>query len=1388
MPTIQLQEIEKILLLRRGVLAMKRKTWREFIVMCVSGCIAPAFRDQVDLPEVADRLRTFFREDPHSIQTLRELVGDKIKDADTAKLLALHQCLILASMFDMVCELLPWRRLGEDGWQLPQSEVDRLAKKVCARFHADVESRNTNIDEITASEHNETVEALIRITPATFRDFADRLTLGVQVENVKEMEAIFPIYLPGKDTTGHLFLCLASPRFRHDGEVFIELNNLLQRMHGSELLNIMPTVTGLLRAMTKDLQSKLPDVRIRFRPMEIAREQEEEAQDVLILDGPSAGGAILAAALRAACRIPLRRRLIYTMALPANKSVDDKCQPIGGIDKKLLAIVREYAKGRGVEGSPRLVVAPKQGGRAFENACDRWGIELVYIATPQDFLMEARLRQEFFLPQNPAPVPAYFRERPSELKSLLHALRDTESRTLILLHGERSAGKTRLWSRCWTEISSGSLLEQYRGGILLDFLTDRNIASLFVTQFNDLLERDGRASLYSEPEAETPTEIEQRIDRILKLLADTGGHYLLVLENLEMALRETPLPHAPVDEDLKLLLRKIASYPTNSIKIVALSACLPDLQLEWDQDRVEIDMGRGDLPIQEDGIPFLREVGVGCPALSSATDAQLEALLTRIKTSVPFDLLLLVDAFRTDPDLSIDTYPWSGRKTAIHRSWNSLDPMEQVALQMIDAVSPLLPTEAEIITGTRSILASSLAFDLSRLVQLGFLGLRLPGPEDQGAVSNDTTSPIVSLLAEVASYLRQQDPEDLPHSREIFQWGANYCSQILSSYNDLRSNDISAMAFLNFENDHFLTAAASWLHCIARTDDKETARLQWLTFVFKTVIWWDEYLPFAATYQLLQLWTKTPFYQSEDGKITFRLMERFLEDYPRGSEWRTRDQATVQWLSIAHTLKSLRMHMRMDGRYPPKSKTDQHQLRTMIDDYYAEALWHGGLEGAEEIYLTSIEAYWGSKEMKWVAPFNHPELAELYLSRGYVALAFRQCQIAFERGEVVDEWSKKPVAPDEPETLFWIYRVLSDSFWQFYRHTGEKTYIEASVVASQLSVWYAFVFQAVPQPADNYTVNLAEEAYLRSLLRLREAACGDRNMFSTLSTHMQRLWWQSETSIDLGALPAEPWSASEQDLRHALFPAQPYLSEVRRLAYADNVKKVASDKNMGKQILEWKAFAAAMLEKGIQDSTLLPIFHRIRSREDRYVGNFLDMLQQYFPLNEQVPFSAVWDNMRDSNNKVESRLEVILKAVPDPKERVCEGILWTEIDRKHATAFVWYFAIRDKNRGFGSQVWQAMTQRLRMQGIKAIVWEVERPDHAEDPDMARRRIRFYRRQGAQLTDAEYVQDVGWRPPTPMYLMIQPLIPMSAERQRKILKAVAGATLASVEDIDIEDIG
>jgi GNAT superfamily N-acetyltransferase len=188
-------------------------------------------------------------------------------------------------------------------------------------------------------------------------------------------------------------------------------------------------------------------------------------------------------------------------------------------------------------------------------------------------------------------------------------------------------------------------------------------------------------------------------------------------------------------------------------------------------------------------------------------------------------------------------------------------------------------------------------------------------------------------------------------------------------------------------------------------------------------------------------------------------------------------------------------------------------------------------------------------------------------------------------------------------------------------------------------------------------------------------------------------------------------------------------------------------------------------------------YQTICSLNDELLVDWLILYETAFPPEERLLVSTF---VRTLQRKEQGeRLSTEMLAAVDP-ERSLVGLAFYESHPKTSTIALWYLAthVAQRRQGFGSQIYQEIICRGRVLEYHAMVFEVEIPEYALSPEqkeLAERRIRFYRRNGAKLlTGIHYTQSVGpHQPVTPMHLMFHPLKNINSHEAYQIAKQLFG---------------
>ncbi len=196
--------------------------------------------------------------------------------------------------------------------------------------------------------------------------------------------------------------------------------------------------------------------------------------------------------------------------------------------------------------------------------------------------------------------------------------------------------------------------------------------------------------------------------------------------------------------------------------------------------------------------------------------------------------------------------------------------------------------------------------------------------------------------------------------------------------------------------------------------------------------------------------------------------------------------------------------------------------------------------------------------------------------------------------------------------------------------------------------------------------------------------------------------------------------------------------------------------------------------KGPNDPLLLP---------------WLDLFETAFPPRERVLVSSILKLLSDQSSGLrrDAHLLTIIR-----KEQSPVGMAWYQVLGTPRVAYLWYLAIlpSERSHSLGTKVYQKIIERLEPENVRALVFEVEIPEEAETAQeslLSRRRIAFYRRNGARLLHGiRYIQDIGWhQPPLPMHLMVHPFETMDAGMAFDLCKALFGEALVQTGPVSLD---
>ena len=183
---------------------------------------------------------------------------------------------------------------------------------------------------------------------------------------------------------------------------------------------------------------------------------------------------------------------------------------------------------------------------------------------------------------------------------------------------------------------------------------------------------------------------------------------------------------------------------------------------------------------------------------------------------------------------------------------------------------------------------------------------------------------------------------------------------------------------------------------------------------------------------------------------------------------------------------------------------------------------------------------------------------------------------------------------------------------------------------------------------------------------------------------------------------------------------------------------------------------------------------------------WLDLYETSFPPEERVLVSSFLQLLKERAKG--DYPDSYMQAVLDDDVRMVAAIRF-DVVREFGATYFWYMAVDPsvRNRGIGSACFDEVVRRATEAGTRAMVLEVEMPDHSPDQEMSARRIGFYRRHGAaMLTGIEYMQSVGpHQPAIPMHIMILPIEPVTPQEAFDMVHSLFGNAIKQVGELRLE---
>ena len=189
----------------------------------------------------------------------------------------------------------------------------------------------------------------------------------------------------------------------------------------------------------------------------------------------------------------------------------------------------------------------------------------------------------------------------------------------------------------------------------------------------------------------------------------------------------------------------------------------------------------------------------------------------------------------------------------------------------------------------------------------------------------------------------------------------------------------------------------------------------------------------------------------------------------------------------------------------------------------------------------------------------------------------------------------------------------------------------------------------------------------------------------------------------------------------------------------------------------------------------------LQDLHDPALPGVLDIYQQSFPVEEQMPVSSFWQVLQNPPDQEQGGSYI---AVINQADQVAGFVLYeigkplTEVGR---AGYLVYLAANPEMRGsgIGTRLYEFVCREvLDHHKCRVLFYEIEQAEDAEKrhgvkaAEYARRRKDWYRRLGGkELQGVQYLCGVQWYPPLPMNIMIHARDTLTAEEVLRLRPSV-----------------
>lgn len=377
----------------------------------------------------------------------------------------------------------------------------------------------------------------------------------------------------------------------------------------------------------------------------------------------------------------------------------------------------------------------------------------------------------------------------------------------------------------------------------------------------------------------------------------------------------------------------------------------------------------------------------------------------------------------------------------------------------------------------------------------------------------------------IAEYARTRLP--LTESQQLHHLAVNYYARQLQQGID--DNPVAYLGWYRYEQTDWQATKDAWLYHLAHAGNAVSSVLAFLRVYFDAFWWWGYYQRFPFCERLLLEWQQR---RSVDPKVKQGLehLASFQRAYPEGYE----KAARGNWSEVERALTRLRQSLGLEGNIADMRDEEARRVRGFTDFLLAEAYAYGrhDHEGALKRYAAAHDIFHLDGDL-WVAAWLGFYVAQYLLEQGNLESAEEYAGRSLAEAGCAAGGEDAPLAERDSELLANNYRLLGDL-------ALARQQVELAARRYRRASFYAYAFQAIPEPADTYTMAFYEEITGRIAGQATRLAATDRPAAEALCRALVDYWqiyWQRHAEpsgakeIDTALAQADPAA-----LAAALFP------------------------------------------------------------------------------------------------------------------------------------------------------------------------------------------------------------------------------------------------------------